>query len=143
MRVSVTNLQDLVRLNVPRVRRAVRFVATQEGEHRDFSAVFVDDERIAQLNKRFLGCTGPTDVIAFVLDGPGDPDELLGEVVISAETALAQARRRHIAVERELLLYTIHGVLHLVGYDDTTDTGARRMRRRQAVLLNRFLRGEG
>ena len=139
MTVSITNLQDRVRLNTVRLRRAVRRVARQHRETRDISVVFVDDDRIAQLNRQFLGREGPTDVLAFRLDAPGDPDGLLGEVIVSAQTAQAEARRRHIAVERELLLYTIHGALHLMGYDDTTPQQAARMGRLQRQFLAEVL----
>lgn len=139
MKISITDLQDIVKLDKRMMRRAAGFVAKCEGVSRDISLVYVDDERIARLNEQFLGHSGPTDVISFNLDDPGDRDGLLGEIVVSAQTARDQARSRHIAVERELLLYTIHGVLHLLGYDDGTPDAARRLRRRQQQLLKAFL----
>ena len=139
MKVTITNLQDHVKLEAAPVGRAVRHVMKKEGRGEDVSIAFVDNARIAELNEQFLKHAGPTDVISFNLDGPGDPDGLLGEVVVSAEMAAAEARRRHIAIKRELLLYVIHGVLHLLGYDDSAPREARLMRGRQRRLLNEFL----
>ena len=139
MKVTITTLQDHVKLDAVLIRRAVRYVMKKERRGEDVSIAFVDDARIAELNEQFLKHAGPTDVIAFNLDSPCDPDGLLGEVVVSAEMAAAEARRRHIAIERELLLYVIHGVLHLLGYDDSAPREARLLRGRQRRLLNEFL----
>jgi len=139
LRIAITNLQDHVKIDTALIRRTVRYVMKEEGRGDDLSIAFVDDARIAELNEQFLKHSGPTDVIAFNLDGPGDPDGLLGEVIVSAEMAAAEARRRHIAIERELLLYVIHGVLHLLGYDDSVPREARLLRCRQRRLLNEFL----
>ncbi len=128
-----------MKLDAVLIRRAVRYVMKKERRGEDVSIAFVDDARIAELNEQFLKHAGPTDVIAFNLDSPCDPDGLLGEVVVSAEMAAAEARRRHIAIERELLLYVIHGVLHLLGYDDSAPREARLLRGRQRRLLNEFL----
>ncbi len=100
--------------------------------------VIVSDRRIAELNKRFLGRLGPTDVLAFPSDPrgwpPGEPRSL-GEVVVSAERAVEQAEERGIAVEQEIERLVAHGVLHLLGYDDSTAAQRRRMRR----LENKYM----
>jgi probable rRNA maturation factor len=85
----------------------------------------VADAEIARLNEQFLAHHGPTDVITFQH----------GEILISIERAIAQARRFGTAVHDELALYLIHGLLHLAGYDDTTPAKRRVMHARQRALL--------
>lgn len=98
--------------------------------------VLVDDADIAALNRTYRGVAGPTDVLAFPMtEGPLaqiTPD-CLGDVVISAETAVRQARGGDLRAELALLL--VHGILHLVGYDHGTLKERRRMWKRQADLL--------
>ena len=98
--------------------------------------VLVDDEGIAELNRTYRGVAGPTDVLAFPMaEGPfrGLSPECLGDVAISAETALRHAR--HGDLESELALLVVHGILHLIGYDHGTARERQRMWRRQAALL--------
>lgn len=106
------------------------------------SVALVGDRRIAELNERYLKHPGPTDVLSFDLrDAPTDgrqsmPVEAVdGEVVISVETALREAERRGHSVLDEVSLYAIHGVLHLLGYDDGVAEDALRMRHMEDVLL--------
>ena len=87
-----------------------------------------------RLNRRFTGRGGSTDVLAFPLgDGPGD----CGEIVVSAEVARREAARRSVSVWAELLLYCLHGLLHLEGYDDHDRARCRRMRLAERNLLVR------
>src|SRR5262249_26875365 len=98
------------------------------------SLAFVDNETIHGLNKRFLDHDEPTDVITFPLSGPG-AKKLEGEIVIGVEVALEQAAERGHAVEEELCLYAIHGILHLVGYDDIKPKDAAEMRKKERQYL--------
>jgi probable rRNA maturation factor len=106
------------------------------------SVTIVSDRRIAQLHRDYLDVPGPTDVISFPLEDElalGEGPRLLGEVVVSADTAAREARARRLPFERELLLYVAHGTLHLLGYDDHAPKERARMFRRQEALLDRFL----
>jgi probable rRNA maturation factor len=93
---------------------------------------------MAELNHAYRGVTGPTDVLAFPMRegrfGAVSPD-LLGDVVISVETAARQARARRADVGGELALLLVHGILHLVGYDHETAEGRRRMWEKQRAIL--------
>jgi probable rRNA maturation factor len=102
-----------------------------EGE---LSIALVDDREIRKVHAEFLDDDSPTDVISFHFDdgGPGP----FGELVISAETALREARARKIPPRVELARYAIHGVLHLLGYDDHTPEGRRQMRRLERRYLS-------
>ena len=87
--------------------------------------IFVSDKRIAEIHRRFLNQRGPTDVITFQH----------GEIFISAETAKRQAREFRTALDHELRLYIVHGLLHLRGFDDKTAPGAAEMKRLQEKLV--------
>jgi probable rRNA maturation factor len=98
----------------------------------------VDDREIRRVHRKFLGDDTPTDVISFRYDrgdragghpaGESAAGGPFGELVISAETAVREARARRIPPERELLRYAIHGLLHLLGHQDSTPSGRARMR---------------
>ena len=94
------------------------------------SVAIVGDEEIRKIHRQFLGADEATDVLSFRLDSacPGPHDDMFGEIVVSAETALREARKRGRAPERELALYAIHGALHLVGWDDRAAGDRRKMR---------------
>jgi probable rRNA maturation factor len=93
---------------------------------------------MAALNRTYRGKTGSTDVLAFPMTegrfGAVCPD-LLGDVVISVETAARQARDRGRDVQGELALLLVHGILHLVGYDHGTTGERRRMWQKQRSIL--------
>ena len=116
--------------------RVLEGVLEAEGEARDLSVVVVDDPTIHDVNRRFLDHDYPTDVIAFDLSGEGPGAD--GEVVVSWDTARREARERGINPASELLLYCVHGTLHLLGYDDKEDDERVRMHARQHELLARF-----
>lgn len=102
------------------------------------SVAVVDDAAIRRVNRDFLSHDHATDVISFLLvDGEEEPlgEDPFGEIVISAETALREARARDLPPRRELALYAIHGALHLVGHDDGTPGERRKMRYRERKYL--------
>lgn len=116
------------------VREAVR-AAREHGGRRELglSIAFVTDRALARLHARFFGDPSPTDVITFDLsdeiEGPA------GEVCVSAECARKRSRARGVEFERELLLYVVHGVLHLCGFDDRTAADRTRMRAAELVVM--------
>ena len=87
--------------------------------------MLVSDARIAALHRRFMNIAGPTDVITFQH----------GEIFVSAETAKANARRFRTTTDAEIRLYIAHGILHLMGFDDTTPSAARMMAKAQERLV--------
>ena len=98
---------------------------------REFSVVFITDDKIQQLNRDYRGFDKPTDVLSFRGDG-----EYLGDILISSETAYNQSRKSStLSFESNLHRLVLHGLLHLMGYDHETDNGEmrtieRRLRRR-------------
>jgi len=122
-------------LKCPRaaIRRTVAAVLRQEGKRAELSVALVGDPEMAGLNERYLGHAGPTDVLAFPYGTEGDC--VRGEVVVNADRAVAEAQGRSHSAEAELMLYVVHGLLHLLGYDDAKPGKRREMRRREAELL--------
>ena len=116
------------RLLARRARAVLRAVDQRRSE---LSLALVDDPTIALLNERDRGRSGPTDVLSYsLLEGPHPEHRgaLLGDVVISIDTASRQARRGRRSLDDECLRLLIHGVLHLLGHDHEDDAEARRMR---------------
>jgi probable rRNA maturation factor len=95
----------------------------------------VDDAAMRRLHQRYLGARRTTDVLAFDLAGPG-PAAPLGEVIVSADQAARQAARLRIPLGLELDLLLVHGILHLVGYDDHDPREARLMHARAREILS-------
>ncbi len=104
------------------------------------NVLLADDARISELNRRFLGRDGPTDVLAFPVNEETSVDDepVFGEVVVSAETALREAPGHNSTPRRELTLYAVHGLLHLVGYDDQTEDGRQKMETRQQEIMEDY-----
>jgi probable rRNA maturation factor len=135
--VEVVNRQHAAAVDAARLEKAVLAVLSDAGiEQGAVSVAVVTDSEMHALNRRHLQHDYPTDVLSFLLDeSEGRRD---GEIVVSGETAAVQASRYGWPAEDEMLLYVIHGALHLVGYDDQTSDGAQIMRRREAEILARF-----
>jgi probable rRNA maturation factor len=135
--IDFANRQSKHALDEERLVAAARVVLTEEGMRGgNVSLAVVDDLTIHELNRRYLQHDYPTDVLSFLLQsGPGT---VHGEVIVSADTAAEASLRYGWNVADELLLYVIHGVLHLVGYDDQNSQDQRAMRDRERKYLARF-----
>ena len=96
----------------------------------------VDDSEIRRLNRTFRGVSRRTDVLAFPLEVSQAPGGLVGQIVISVETARRQSRRLGVPLAVELQLLVTHGVLHLIGYDDRDPVEARLMHVREREILS-------
>lgn len=104
----------------------------------------VDDEEIHTLNREYRNVDRPTDVLSFALD-EGEEDEpelidgpeehLLGDIIISAETAQRQGEEFGHGLEREIVYLAVHGLLHLLGYDHMTDEDKKIMRAKEEEAL--------
>lgn len=129
-------------VNQARLKKLLKSILSREGAPAGvFNFILTDNRGIRRLNRRFLGANRVTDVIAFPLsDCRGMPtDRVIGEVVISAEEAKRQARARHIPVDSEVCLYCVHGLLHLLGYDDMIKSKRLKMERKQSEYLSRWI----
>ena len=129
----VLNKQRKRPVNCLKIRQFLRELVPVVGtEGREFSVVFITDAKMRELNRDYRGFDKPTDVLSFRDDGGN-----LGDILISAETAYNQAHQsRTLSFETNLRRLTLHGLLHLMGYDHETDDGE--MRRLETRLRRRF-----
>ncbi len=163
MSVFGSDEQSDVPVDLARWIDLARLVLREERipEDPEVSLIFVDEESIADLNARFLGGTGPTDVLAFPLDdpppsgrhpdqggrGPGaptrpsDPPVVLGDVVLCPTVAVRQAAEHGVGPDDELALLVVHGMLHLLNYDHAEAADATKMQSREQALLAVFREG--
>ncbi len=136
-----------------KLKRAIELVLSGEKQLANIplSIVLCDDATIRNLNRRFLNHDYPTDVLSFLLaddrlssEHPVPLEERVwGEIIVSVETAHRQARRYRQTLEEELVRLTVHGLLHLLGYDDATPEQRRKMRRKERFYLRQvFARGD-
>ena len=112
----------------PTLRRAPiqRFARTLQKEvvkNRSFDILITGDAELRRLNRDFRGKDYPTDVLSFPAALPSEPRRL-GDIAISLARARAQAREFGHAIEHEVQILMLHGVLHLMGHDHETDSGA-------------------
>ena len=117
---------------VPRAKAACKRAAEAILGNRAVTVALVDDETMARLHEQFLGKKGPTDVLSF-------PD---GEIVVSGDTALREARSRGVDPLHELVLYVVHGALHLDGHDDRKPKDRSRMRDAERRILRELGMGD-
>jgi probable rRNA maturation factor len=160
--VFAADEQSQVDVDTLRWVRLARDVLDAEGVGGDveMSMLFVDEPAMAELNRRFLGSEGPTDVLAFPIDediieagrspdsggpGPGTLGQeasevpiVLGDVVLCPAVAQRQAPEHAGTYDDEMALLVVHGILHLLGMDHAEDNQAEAMERRERELLERF-----
>jgi len=105
---------------------------------RELSIALVGDAQMKQLHERFMNDASPTDVLTFPLDEDSRGRASCGEIVVNVSRALRESRRRGIALRDELLLYSLHGMLHLLGMDDRTDADFARMHRLEDRILDKL-----
>jgi probable rRNA maturation factor len=157
--VFVSDEQTPVSIDLDRWQRLALAVLLDEGVEGEceLSVLFVDEDTITDLNVRFMGSEGPTDVLSFPIDGDGDPpgrwpdaggpgpdrdddieDELpllLGDVVVCPSVAQRNAPTHAGSFDDEVALLVVHGILHLLGMDHADDAGRGAMQARERALL--------
>ena len=137
--VFLRNLQRKISVNIAELQNFAadalkRCLQLQKGKHTDLrklTEVFVylvSDRRMMLLHRKFLGQSGPTDVMTFQH----------GEIFISVETARRHARVFKSSFVHELKVYIVHGLLHLHGFDDQTSSEAYKMKAAQEKILRRM-----
>ena len=134
IRIDIKDMQGKVKIDRRFLRRVVRETLKREGRAGEISIVMTDNNYIAELNRKYRSVDRETDVIAFPMD-----EEVLGDIVISVEKTEEQAKEYNQTFENELGRLVIHGILHLLGYDDVSRQAARRMRERQEEILKGVL----
>lgn len=142
MQISVLSHREPEPLDLGAFERLALFVLEREDapDAVELSVALIGEAEMTQLNVRYRGKEGPTDVLSFPCDEPcavAGPDEpvTLGDVVIAPEVAERQAAEYGHTVETELNLLLVHGVLHLLGYDHEADEDASVMQARERAVL--------
>ena len=133
-RIEISDEQQLLSLDHRVLSAAIECVLRGEAiDEADISLAIIDDRRMHALNARYLNHDEPTDVLSFLLDS--GPAYVEGEIIVSAETAIARAGEFGWSPADELLLYVIHGTLHLAGHDDHDPADRAVMREREKLYL--------
>jgi len=119
-------------------------LAESELQNPEVSILLLDDREMRELNRQYRRKDRPTDVLSFPMSDDTcenvQPD-LLGDIVISVETALKQAEERKHSLYRELCWLLIHGTLHLLGYDhETSSMDEKKMRKKEAAVFDRVIK---
>ena len=108
------------------------------GRLEDLSVAIVGDRKMAELHETYMGIAGPTDVLTFELDHDARGRVTAGEVVVCVPHAARLARAARVPLRDELLLYALHGMLHLAGFDDRTGRDFAAMHQREDDILQRL-----
>lgn len=134
------NLEDVVNISTAdkkRVRKITELVLTKEKiTHAELNIVLVDDEFIINLNKQYLNKETTTDVISFHFEEPPDLTNLEGEVYANIHQIKRQAEEYDVEFVSELQRIIIHGVLHLMGYEDSTPAEKKVMTEKEDYYLS-------
>lgn len=154
--IEVADRQKFLKLDVRRLVRVARSVlAAEQVEQSEISVALVDNPEMHRINREYLQHDYPTDVISFLLDEGLSADSpvsrrsgrgaiqqrrgagkrLSGEVIISVEYAAGMATKYGWSTADEVLLYLVHGLLHICGYDDLSEKELRIMRAREVEML--------
>ena len=144
MGILIDNRQSSHRISLVKIRKKARVILDALGSpEAELSILLVDDTAIAQLNRQYLSRPGPTNVIAFAMREGEFADvspQLLGDVVISVDTAEREGNESGIALEDRLNELLVHGILHLFGYDHEKNTADARVMAEKSTALMKLIR---
>jgi probable rRNA maturation factor len=142
MNLQIKNNQKIVKIDKRKIRAALKTIMTHLGcSDKYISVSFVDDDKIRALNKHYLGKDNPTNVLSFSMreNDYGDINpNVLGDIVISAQTAKKDAGTGGLTVAQEIDFLMIHGLLHLLGFnhEKTTKDKANKMKQKEKELFH-------
>ena len=146
MEILLSNNQNQHPVDSKALQSQIGQLLEKLGEtHCELSLLLTDDAEIRRLNKTYRNLDHATDVLSFPQDENAvneSGDTLLGDVVISVETAARQAEEHHLSFNEELILLAIHGILHLLGYDhERSPQDARIMKDKTQVIFETLFPG--
>jgi probable rRNA maturation factor len=143
LRIDIQNLQNIEKINRNKIIECAGHVLGAMGEDdAELSLVLVNDMYIRNLNWKYRRRDFATDVLAFPMrDSRRLSGSILGDVVISVETAKREARKRKKDFQEELDFYFVHGILHLLGYDDEKPRARKKMKLKEQEIL-KLLKGK-
>ena len=138
MKLNIINLQKLHFIDKNRVKKLISSILKVEKKNAELNLVFTDNKKIKKINKTFLGHNFVTDVISFAYNNASLENNISGEIIISVEMAVKLAQKLKCTIEGEIALYLVHGLLHLLGYNDKLKKDARKMHQREKELLSMY-----
>jgi probable rRNA maturation factor len=129
LKLRVNSCKEII-VNKTKLKKLLEHILKEEKvQAGDIGVIFVDDEYIQDLNRKFLQRDRPTDVLSFPLTEEGSA-LTEGEIYVSLDRAAEQAQDFKVSFENELFRLVVHGLLHLLGYRDDSPTEERIMSRR-------------
>lgn len=136
VKITIKNLQNRLPIHSSKIINLIHRVIKGEDikESAWINICFVDNPQIKKFNAKFLKTNESTDVLAFNLS---DEKKILADIMISTDTAIKQARKFKTTPDYELLLYVVHGLLHILGFDDRTKAGISLMRKKESEYVDR------
>ncbi len=135
--ISIESVHPSRSLPTASVERLIQHVLDAEGATPlHVSVVLAGHDTVRRLNAEYLDHDYNTDVLSFSLQAEGASDEVEGEVYVDLDTAAERHEEFDTSFEREAYRYVVHGVLHLIGYDDATEEGQQAMRDREDQYLD-------
>ncbi|MBD3290687.1 rRNA maturation RNase YbeY [candidate division KSB1 bacterium] len=138
LEINIDNINDNFKVDTDNIEHLVNYVLNKENyKFGDIGIVFVNHNYIIELNKKFLGKNETTDVLSFSLDETSKP-EISGEVYINLDIVSENAIEFNVSFVEEVNRMVIHGLLHLAGYDDQTDSDKAIMTRREDLYLEDY-----
>ena len=143
MKIYVKNEQKR-RLRIRKIKDLVAFVFKKEralSKTNEISILLTNNSKIKRLNEKYLSKKRPTDVLSFSMrEGAFGylHNEIVGDVVVSVEQANIVSKESKTSFEKEVWLYVVHGVLHLLGYNDNTKKNAAKMEERCQTILKKW-----
>ena len=137
LKIDIQNLQSIAEIDKSKIIKCAAHVLKAMGESdAELSLVLTNDMYIRNLNWKYRRKDSATDVLAFPMrDSRGLSGVILGDVVISVETAKNEARKRKKDFQDELELYFVHGILHLLGYNDEKPRARKKMHDKEKEVL--------
>jgi probable rRNA maturation factor len=140
--VNVTDQQSALKISFAQVQHVVCHVLAEENQSCDEVNIhFVDTPTISQLHQEFFNDPSPTDCITFPVDNQDDLNllyRILGEVFVCPATAVEYAAKHHKDPFEETTLYIVHGLLHLLGYDDLNREDRKQMKQAEARHMRKL-----
>lgn len=134
----VFNQQNTLSIDPQSVKTATEFILKHaNARFNELTIYFVEEDEICKLHADFFDDPSPTDCISFPMDDASDAGyKVLGDIFINPKAAIEYAKTENSDPYEELTLYLIHGILHLLGYDDLTEEETKKMREAEKIHLD-------
>jgi len=138
VKIIIKNFQKKIPINPKKIKETILKVLSQEDTKKsgEITICFVGDLKIKELNLRYRHRNSPTDVLVFDILESKNPNRIFADIVISTDTAIQNAGIFKTTPLYELYLYIVHGMLHLLGYDDRTRKQRQLMRQKEKEYVN-------